>query len=257
MDPIKRSTEKSRIWDRYKHRFIAISGVGAAIAAVLAVILLLSLSRKPAAGPFNGTVLKPPQPAADFVLQDQRGEIFRLADAQGKVIVLTFLYTSCTDVCPFIGVKLKQAIELLGEDASNVVFVAVSMDPNRDTAERVSEYSREIGMYERWHYVIGTQEQLEPVWQAYYIGEPVITDESKFLSDEELRSYGLFQGLDGPSIATANRVRGKFGGGYDVGHATPVWLIDAKQRIRVKLAADLAPSDLVQDVRQLLKEISG
>lgn len=91
---------------------------------------------------FNGTVLDPPVPAADFALPDQHGETFRLADVRGKVVVMTFLYTSCIDVCPFISIKLRQAIEMLGDESDKVEFIVISTDPERDTLERVSDYSR-------------------------------------------------------------------------------------------------------------------
>jgi cytochrome oxidase Cu insertion factor (SCO1/SenC/PrrC family) len=219
----------------------------------LALLVLAGCSPGPPA--FAGTAIDPPIPAEDFALPDHRGGTFRLDGAEGKVVVLTFLYTSCLDVCPLVGIKLREAYELLGEDAARVDWVAVSSDPERDTQERAADYSRALGMFDRWHYLVGTTAELRPVWEAYLVGEPVVTEEAHGVpSEEELRSLGLYRGLDQASIAEALRVRDRFGGGYDVGHGTPVWLIDGDHRIRVKLGADLDPADLAHDVRLLLDE---
>lgn len=223
-----------------------------------ALLLLILLAGAACRGEpaFKGTVLEPPQPAADFALRDQHGETFRMADAHGKVVVMTFLYTSCVDTCPFIGAKLEKTAKMLEDIADSVEFVVISTDPERDTLERVTEYSRAIGMYDRWHYVIGTREELEPVWKAYFVGAPIIQEAAEGeeeISDEILQQYGLVKGLDDPSIQQAKAIIEKFGGGYDVMHSTPVWLIDARGRIRVKHGQDLAPSDLAADIRQLLE----
>ena len=203
---------------------------------------------------FVGTELDPPQPAPDFALQSHRGDTFRLGDLRGKVVVLSFLYTSCTDVCPFIGFKLKQVAEVLGDEAGRVAFAVVSTDPERDDLERVRQYSQRIGMYDRWDYLIGSREQLEPVWQAYYVAAPVIKGtEHGEVSDELLEEYGLFRGLDEEAIGDVKGVLKEFGGGYDVQHSTPIWLIDRQGWIRVKLGMDVAPSELVYDIRLLLR----
>ncbi len=221
---------------------------------VVALVAVLVVGACGGTVSFVGTELDPPQSAPEIALQSHRGDTFRLADLQGKVVVLTFLYTSCTDVCPLIGVKLKKAAEALGSDAERVAFVVVSTDPERDNLDRVSQYSHRMGMYNRWDYLIGSREELESVWQAYYVAAPVIEgigEES--VSDQLLEEYGLFRGLDDGAIRDAKGVLKEFGGGYDVQHSTPVWLIDAEGRIRVKLGMDVAPSELVYDIRLLLR----
>jgi cytochrome oxidase Cu insertion factor (SCO1/SenC/PrrC family) len=223
------------------------------------VFLLVLLATAACSGPpeFKGTVLEPPEPAADFALQDQHGATFRLSDAHDEVVVMAFLYTSCVDTCPFIGAKLKQTSTLLGDSADRVAFVVISTDPERDTRERVAEYSRALGMDDRWQYLIGPWEELEPVWQAYYVAAPVIEEDAvgaEQISDEQLRQYGLVNGLDEAAVQQAKRIAAQFGGGYDVGHSTPVWLIDTQGQIRVKHGQDLVPADLADDIRQLLKQ---
>jgi len=251
MSPIGQAVNKPN--DLRWRRLLVLSGVS--MVAVLMAVALLLARQGASPSTYIGTVLNPPQHALDFNLRNQRGETFQLAGAldDKKIVVLTFLYTSCTDVCPFVGVKLRQTSDLLGKDADDVAFVAITVDPERDTPERIAEYSRQLGLYDRWHYLIGSEEQLKPIWNGYYVADPFITDRAVFASDSDLKFYGLLQGLDTESIAEANRARGKFGGGYDVSHPTPVWLIDSDQQIRVKLGQDLDPKELVQDIRLMVK----
>lgn len=224
-----------------------------ALALVIVAIFALALAGlKPTSERFAGTILEPPLPAADFSLRDAAGNVFRMADAGDKVVVLTFLYTRCNDVCPFIGAKLRAAADLLAADRSaRVEFVVVSTDPEGDTPQQVTAYSNELGMEGRWRYLVGTKADLEPVWKEYYIGTPVVSGQSAAVSDVDLRLGGLLRGLDDKGIADANRLRADFGGTYDVSHSTPVWVITGGNEIRLKHGQDLDPADLASDVRKL------
>ena len=221
----------------------------ASVAAALAAVVVIGCRGETET--LYGTELSPPPQARDFSLQNHRGGRFTLSDHAGETVILTFLYTSCTDVCPFVGAKLRQTIELLGDDAEGVSFVAISVDPGRDTLERVAEYSRSLGMYDRWEYLIGTKEELAPVWQSYFVGIPTIGDEADFATDGELADYGLKTGLDETQVAVANGTRHSFGGGYDVGHPTPVLIIDGRQRIRLHAGQSFDPAELTEDIRLL------
>lgn len=81
--------------------------------------LPLPATQKPAVEP----------PAVDFALQDPRGRTRRLADFGGKVVVVTFGYTQCPDVCPMTLTVLAQVMRELGEDAKRVQVVFITVDP--------------------------------------------------------------------------------------------------------------------------------
>lgn len=200
-----------------------------------------------------GTELEPPREAMDFSLTDQRGHAFHLGDSRGRVVVLTFLYTSCTDVCPFIGAKLSKVQEELGANASQVELVVITTDPERDRVERIARYSRVMGMSDSWHFLTGEQEELRPIWEAYLL-RPSRGGRSERVPDEVLREYGLFSGLSEPEISRAKGALEQFGGGYDVSHSTPVWLIDRDGQLRAFHGQDLLPSELIHDIDLLLKE---
>lgn len=59
--------------------------------------------------------------------------------------MLTFLYTSCPDICPLITSKLRESYQLINGVASRVAFLAVTVDPERDTVQQVYEYSQKMG----------------------------------------------------------------------------------------------------------------
>jgi cytochrome oxidase Cu insertion factor (SCO1/SenC/PrrC family) len=133
-----------------------------------------------------GSVLAHPAPAPDFSLGDQHGTAFRLADARGSVVVLTFIYTHCTDVCPYVAIKVKKAVSLLGADARRAQFIAVTTDPARDTREVTAEYSRAAGLFTEWRFLSGPPGAVEAVWKSFGIGVRV-----KAPSDDE--------GAEGPA----------------------------------------------------------
>ncbi|MDZ7754205.1 MAG: SCO family protein [Gammaproteobacteria bacterium] len=78
----------------------------------------------------------------DFRLTAHDGTTFALEDARGKVVVMAFGYTHCPDVCPMMLARMAEALRALGPRAEQVVPVFVSVDPARDTPERLREYVR-------------------------------------------------------------------------------------------------------------------
>ncbi|MBX3619442.1 MAG: SCO family protein [Rhizobacter sp.] len=73
-------------------------------------------------------------------LPDQDGRVRTLADFKGKVVVVFFGYTQCPDVCPTTMAELAQVKKSLGPDGDRVQGVFVSVDPERDTPERLKAY---------------------------------------------------------------------------------------------------------------------
>jgi protein SCO1 len=76
----------------------------------------------------------------DFSLVDHTGKPRTLADFRGKAVVIFFGYTQCPDVCPTTLAALAQAQKELGQDAAKVQVLFVTVDPDRDTAELLSNY---------------------------------------------------------------------------------------------------------------------
>ncbi len=166
---------------------------------------------------FRGTALDPPRAVRDFALRDQFGTRVRLSDLQGQVVVLTFLYTSCPDLCPLVTGKLRKTIESLNNLTPRVAFLAVTVDPDQDTIKRVYTYSQQHGMLDRWHFLTGEAKQLQPIWEYYWVG--------KVWKDEK----------------------------GDVMHQAPVHLINRQGMIRVVYGNSFRPADLAHDITILLR----
>jgi len=203
-----------------------------------------------------GTVLAGPTMAPDFTLVDQHGLPFHLADTKGKVVVLTFLYTHCTDICPFLTLKVRSAYNLLGADAGKVVFVGVTTDPERDTVAVEAAYSKATGLFDVWHFLTGTQSEMKDLWARYGIG--VHRESAASGEQDSSPSTGLAeapsptQGLSTGDLDAAGRIIARFGGGYEVSHSAPFWMVDPAGDLRVVMDASALPSDIVKDARLLL-----
>jgi protein SCO1 len=133
---------------------------------------------------FEGAEFGTPKQLADFALRDQRGDVVRFSSQQGKVVLVTFLYTNCPDVCPLIAENLNGALRELGSDRDSVRVLAVSVDPQGDTPKRVRSYARRHHLQPEFHYLIGSQQELSPVWKAYDVTaiarNPELVDHSAF-----------------------------------------------------------------------------
>jgi protein SCO1/2 len=189
------------------------------IGVVAAGVFLFS---KPAS--FRGTMYAEPYPPApEIELTRDNGTSFKLSEMRGNIVLLFFGYTSCPDVCPTTMAELKQALEELDEnDANQVQVLFVTVDPERDTPERVQEYvnhfnSDFIGLS-------GTESELTEVW----------------------KKYGVFR----------ENVEGNSAAGYLVNHTARVTLIDRDGNLRLSYAFDTPVDSIVHDLKLLLKEKS-
>jgi len=235
------------------------------IASILACGVMLPVfargnREQPVAG-LIGTVLEHASPAADFTLTDQHDAAFHMAGTKGRVVVLTFIYTHCADACPYISLKIKNAISLLGRDADRAAFVAVTTDPKRDIPKVNLAYSQAFGLEDAWYFVTGSLESVKTVWANYGIGVEIDPETShEALPTDDRKDPGaaaetdlVTRGLSKSDLTLAGKIIDQFGGGYDVSHSVPFWVIDKSGRVRVSLDSNATPSEIVTDVRLLIK----
>ena len=189
------------------------------IGAVAAGVFLFS---KP--NSFRGTMYAEPYPPApEIELIRANGASFRLREMRGNTVLLFFGYTSCPDVCPTTLAELKQALEKLDEeDAKQVQVLFVTVDPERDTPERVQEYVNHFNT--DFIGLSGTEPELAEVWQ----------------------DYGVFR----------ENVEGNSAAGYLVDHTARLTLIDRNGNLRLSYAFDTPVDNIVHDLKLLLKEKS-
>lgn len=121
-------------------RIAALAALALATLALALVALLQLRGTLLRPQPLHGTELQGSQPAADFALAGSTGQMVRLSDFRGKVVVLYFGYTFCPDVCPTTLATVARALRLLGAQATDVQVLMVTVDPERDTPERLARY---------------------------------------------------------------------------------------------------------------------
>ena len=169
---------------------------------------------------YQGSLIDPPVPAADFTLTDQNGQPFRLSDQRGKVALVFFGYTNCTDVCPITLTAYARIRARLGAQADRVSFIFITVDPQRDTAEQMRT---ELAKFDPAIIgLTGTRAQLEPVW----------------------KDYGVFQDPQASNNLTQ----------YEVNHSSTIYAIDAKGNWRLTYPADMDWETITTDVQHLIKE---
>jgi protein SCO1/2 len=84
-----------------------------------------------------------------------------------KPVILAFIYTSCTTVCPVTSQILSRTQDLLGTELPNVRIVSVSIDPEYDTADRLLAYSQKFGAKAQWQHYTGTLANSVAIQKAF------------------------------------------------------------------------------------------
>jgi len=105
----------------------------------------------------------------DFSLTDQAGRPFRFQTLRGKVVLLTFLYTTCSDVCPLLTANMRALQQsLTARERQDVYFVSVTTDPEVDTPSVLKSYADRYKVdFSDWSFLTGDQRSLEPVWKMF------------------------------------------------------------------------------------------
>ncbi|MDX8150190.1 SCO family protein [Patulibacter brassicae] len=111
----------------------------------------------------GGTTLLPSPP---FRLRDQDGQIRTVEQLRGRPAIVTFLYTSCEDTSPAIARQIASALDDVKTPVSTLI---ISVDPQYDDSEAAQRYLNKMNLRGRASYLLGTRQQLEPVWDAYRI----------------------------------------------------------------------------------------
>jgi protein SCO1/2 len=143
-----------------------------------------------------------------------------LSALRGKVVLLYFGYTSCPDVCPTTLADLRQVRSMLGDKGQDVQVVFITVDPDRDTPDRLQSY---VSAFDPSFLGLGgSLSDLEPVY----------------------RSYGVYREID---------KNGDSAGGYSVTHTARVYLIDPQGNLRLTYSFGTLPEDIAHDIRVLLK----
>lgn len=131
---------------------------------------------------FHGTVIQSPEPSYDFTLTGANGDV-SLSDFRGKLVLIYFGYTFCPDICPATLANVGQALNQIGTKAEDVQLIMVSLDPERDTPEKLAEF---VGHFHpSFIGITGTKEEIDTVASLYGIFYQVNqgSDATKYLID--------------------------------------------------------------------------
>jgi protein SCO1/2 len=159
-------------------------------------------------------------PAPALTLTTQDATPLSLGDLRGKVVLLTFIYTSCTDTCPLLTGKMAGIQQKLGADfGSRVRFLSITVDPERDTPDVLRAY--------------GQRFRADPAGWSFLTGAP---DEVANVTG----AYGIF-------------VRKHPSG--DVDHSFLTSLVDRAGTLRVQyIGTRFDPDEMLADLRALVRE---
>jgi protein SCO1/2 len=172
-----------------------------------------------------------PEPAPEIVgLSVTRGKPFRLRDERGKVVVLSFGYTSCLELCPDTFLKVRKLLKSLDQRADQLDFAYVTVDPARDKPEPFALFMASVDP--RFQGVFLQGQPLSDLLQAYHVTV------RRRLPDPE-------------RYARRNVDPSAF---YAMDHTAAFWMIDRRGNLRVRYHHDAPDAELLRGASLLLAE---
>jgi len=162
-------------------------------------------------------------PDLKFTLSGAQGHTVSQDDVKGKTVLLFFGYASCPDVCPTTMAQLTDVMSQLGKDAADVRILFVSVDPHRDTPDRLQAYvnafnPNAIGL-------TGTESQIADIARRYRVSYQI--DKPKPGSDPDV---------------------------YNVTHSRGVYVFDPRGNARLLLSDSSSTDQIVDALRKLVRE---
>jgi len=186
--------------------------------ALMLLAMLQAACQQGGSDRFIGTDLTGTQFGKPLSLTDHTGKLRSMSDFKGKVVVLFFGYTHCPDVCPTTMSDLKQTMKLLGDKASDVQVLFVTVDPERDTQEVLAQFV--------------------PGFDARFIGlRGTVAEVAANLS--EYKVYAAKVSEPGKS-------------GYTMDHSAGMYVFDKNGAPRIYLGYGEKPANIAHDLQLLL-----
>ena len=171
-------------------------------------------------GKLHGTDLRKEDIGGDFTLTDGDGKPFNLSDLKGKVVVLSFGYTNCPDVCPTELLTQNDVLKQLGDQAKDVKVAFVSVDPERDTPEVIGKYAKQFN--------------------PDFIGLTATGDQSLPVIKQQYR------------VVSAKVNQGADSNTYLVDHTAGAYLVDKNGDVAVFEPYGSEPASIAADIKTLL-----
>jgi len=213
---------------------------------------------------FYGEDINPPITVNEFQLIDDKGEIVTMSQFEGQVVVVTFLFTRCPDICPVVSANLAFIAQELGDlHGTSVQILTVTVDPWTDNSSVLGNYADVRGL--SWPHLTGSVEDLEPVWMNFDVGLATY--------DTDIDDDGVADGFDScPDTPEGEEVDNNGCGkdtqqpdgevitnhhplDYWVDHTTGTIIVDKNMEQRVWWAdTDWNPELVLEDILSLVEE---
>lgn len=105
----------------------------------------------------------------DVTLLNQDRVPIRLREilSQDKVVMVDFVFTTCTTICPILSLGFANLQTQLGKKVDEVQLVSISIDPENDTPEKMKEYLGRFGAEPGWDYLTGSRTDIDAVRKAF------------------------------------------------------------------------------------------
>ena len=169
---------------------------------------------------FHGTVIQSPNPSFDFTLTSADGDV-TLSDYRGKIVLIYFGYTFCPDICPATLANVAQALRNMSESQTkDVQLIMVSLDPARDTPEKLAEYVAHF--HPSFIGATGSDEKLTEVTSLYGI----------FYEKHESDSAG----------------------GYLIDHTATLLVIDREGYLKLVFPFGVTVDEIADDLKYMLRQ---
>lgn len=160
------------------------------------------------------------QLGGEFSLQSVQGEL-KLSDFRGQVVLFFIGYASCPDVCPTALAVASQGLKQLSEqEQKQVAGIFMSVDPDRDTPEKLTKYA-----------------------QFFHPNFRGATSPDRANIDQIVKQYGAFYRMVDMKDSAM---------GYAVDHSSRLYLIDQQGKLAKALTHSTSPKQLAEEIRSLL-----
>jgi protein SCO1 len=198
-----------------KSSLIVQLSIALVLGIILAVFAVFALAQPYT---YQGSLIDPPAPAADFSLEATDGSTFHLSERRGQVVLLFFGYTHCPDVCPTTLYDYKQVIQQLKGKSDRVDFLFVTVDPERDSLDHLAEYATAFDPG-----ILGLSGKPEVLTEMY-------------------QNYGVF--VEKKDVGSA--------AGYLVDHTARVYVIDQSGNLRLTFPFGMQAEAMADDLLHLI-----
>lgn len=174
----------------------------------------------------------------DFSLMNFDGNMTNLSDFEGQVLIVSFVYSRCPDVCPIVSANLRWVAEQLPNDyGTNFSIIAITVDPWWDTSGVLAEYAMRQAI--DWPHLTGDVETMQPIWESFHVG---------------LQTY-LNTSATEENSTEENQTSGRHHPDYLVDHSTATIIIDKNHQQRVRWNdMDWEPTLFIEDLQFLMDE---